>query len=571
MLAMSLIFIIIENRAHFDKSFLVFGFANLFLASFCGIDIWLQPHAQTIYYTKIQHLFASFFPSMIYWYLSLLFKKTDEKLLKGSFVIGGSFAMLFFTDLMLRNSEKEIVATMLYNLTFAPYMLISIICITIFLIKKLPTAAQTDRTFIIAHLNGIGALSMGGILDMVTVFIGHRIIPAVAAFSIPGMLLFEIIVTSIFTGRLIAIIKDRETTFKKLQEAYKEMEASRSLKELGQSTAIINHEIKNYTMAISGYAQIIIAKVPLEEKYKRMILMIEEAANKMANFSKEILEFSRAKISAETRPLAILSFLKACVETHFEAKADRILLDATIDSNLVLQGDGTKMEHVFINIFKNAFEAGATQITVKAQKKKYMLLLILEDNGTGCDEEQVASLFKSFYTTKKNSGGTGLGLSIIRSIVEGHGGFISAYSKNLIENKGTGLILNIGFPVFQDEGGNEQANDKKDPIILIQDKLEFLPEIIKKFQHAFVNPNVVKSVSDISLNRDDFLRMTVYTSLSGLEQIKKKYEAVSNVHTIICKDKNLIFVVKEAESQKVNFLTEQYIIEHIPTVEKIAD
>jgi C4-dicarboxylate-specific signal transduction histidine kinase len=92
-------------------------------------------------------------------------------------------------------------------------------------------------------------------MDMIVLLVGHRIFPQVPTFTTPGLLLFGLIVTYVFTDRLTTIIKDRETTFGKLQAAYKEMEEVQELKELGQSTAIINHEIKNYAFIIGGYAQ----------------------------------------------------------------------------------------------------------------------------------------------------------------------------------------------------------------------------------------------------------------------------------------------------------------------------
>jgi signal transduction histidine kinase len=48
----------------------------------------------------------------------------------------------------------------------------------------------------------------------------------------------------------------------------------------------------------------------------------------------------------------------------------------------------------------------------------------VRDSGPGLDSTNIAALFQSFYSTKPN--GTGMGLSISRSIVEAHGGVISA-------------------------------------------------------------------------------------------------------------------------------------------------
>jgi len=48
----------------------------------------------------------------------------------------------------------------------------------------------------------------------------------------------------------------------------------------------------------------------------------------------------------------------------------------------------------------------------------------VEDSGVGIDPKDAGRIFDAFYTTKSN--GTGLGLSICRTIIEAHGGSLSA-------------------------------------------------------------------------------------------------------------------------------------------------
>ncbi len=432
-MAMSLIFIIIEVRSRFDKSFLIFGITNLLLSAFCAIDIWIQPGAQTIYWTRIQHIIAAFFPALITWYLMIVLHRSNFNIIKLMLFIGICFSLLFCTNIMLRPSEKEIVSTTVYNFTFAPYMLVGIVWIIILLIRNLFLSAEKERKILFFHIIGVIALSIGGIIDMISVFIGHRIVPQVATFTTPGLLMFGLIVTYVFTDRLTTIIRDREITFGKLQAAYKEMEEVQSLKELGQSTAIINHEIKNYAFIISGYAQFLLERAELSEKYKGMVSTIAETATKMADFSKEILNFSKARILSDKRPLAIFPLIESCVSTHFQHNQNAIIIEDP-NQELSIHGDWNKLEHVFVNILKNAFEAGASRITIKALRKDTVLLLVVDDDGEGCSEDQLGNLFKSFYTTKKDKGGIGLGMCIMRSIIESHGGYISAYSKNVLNN-----------------------------------------------------------------------------------------------------------------------------------------
>jgi signal transduction histidine kinase len=67
------------------------------------------------------------------------------------------------------------------------------------------------------------------------------------------------------------------------------------------------------------------------------------------------------------------------------------------------------------------------------------VLITVEDSGTGIDPRHAKQIFEPFYTTKQH--GMGLGLSICRSIVEAHGGRLSAAPGAL-----HGLALRISLP-----------------------------------------------------------------------------------------------------------------------------
>jgi signal transduction histidine kinase len=70
--------------------------------------------------------------------------------------------------------------------------------------------------------------------------------------------------------------------------------------------------------------------------------------------------------------------------------------------------------------------------------------LSVTDCGLGISAENVNRLFNAFFTTKTN--GLGMGLSICRSIVEAHGGRLSASS-----NEGPGATFQFVLPLHQEE------------------------------------------------------------------------------------------------------------------------
>ncbi len=106
-----------------------------------------------------------------------------------------------------------------------------------------------------------------------------------------------------------------------------------------------------------------------------------------------------------------------------------------------------RLKQVFLNLFKNAIEAmpDGGRLSIKAGmasqalREKEMLRVEIMDTGNGILEEELNSIFKPFYTTKRE--GSGLGLFITRSIIMKHNGRITVRSR-----KGKGTVFTILLP-----------------------------------------------------------------------------------------------------------------------------
>ena len=100
-----------------------------------------------------------------------------------------------------------------------------------------------------------------------------------------------------------------------------------------------------------------------------------------------------------------------------------------------LTADRSQLEQVFINLVKNAYESGATEVKVSANGDGEILV---KDNGCGMSPDVLEHAFIPFFTTK--STGTGIGLSLCRQIILKHGGTISVESE---EGGGTTFTIKL--------------------------------------------------------------------------------------------------------------------------------
>ncbi len=113
-------------------------------------------------------------------------------------------------------------------------------------------------------------------------------------------------------------------------------------------------------------------------------------------------------------------------------KGVRVIFRLDPNAPLVL-ADRIQVQQVLLNLIRNAIEAMQDAqhreliVGTKAEAKDGLVTVTVADTGTGIAPEIAEQLFQPFVTTKKH--GMGVGLSICRTIVEAHGGKISAMSE----------------------------------------------------------------------------------------------------------------------------------------------
>jgi len=109
-------------------------------------------------------------------------------------------------------------------------------------------------------------------------------------------------------------------------------------------------------------------------------------------------------------------------------------------------GDRVQLQQVIINLAINAIHAMNSvperqrELVIRSRADEADQVSVeVVDAGTGIDPEHADSLFRAFFTTK--IGGMGMGLSICRSIIEAHGGRMSA-----VNNLGAGATFQFTLP-----------------------------------------------------------------------------------------------------------------------------
>ena len=561
LIAVGIFFMFLHLRTKFDKNFRSIGIALLWLCAMTGIELGIIPRLHLpedmLNWNLLMHTVGYVFTLFYVWYMAELTRTVNGMYIR--YLAGAALALCvgFQTGVMLRMRGAQLEAGPLYYACFMPYMGLCLFSTNRIIQRKFARAAAAEKPILGMHLAGFLVLFVWGVLDLAfSTFLRHPMGIGLNAF---GAMSFGIIACLIFTERFLQLLKERDATYAKLESAYRDLEKVNVLKQLGESTAIINHEIKNYMFMISGNAQLLAEVEHLSQKGSQIVNNIVTSVARLTGFSDDILKLSRTQILKELIPVNLSELVKGVVQQHYPDRADRFILIGC-DKDRFLYGDWGKLEQVFVNFFKNSFEAGAgrpVEIRVKLTSDRGLLMASVEDNGIGCDEAQLGRLFQAFHTTKRSSGGTGLGMSISRTIVEGHGGRISAYSKNQVRKGEFGLKLILTFPMYAQ---NMLEDDRrKHPIILVTESMDNLADVIRVFQNVRVNPYVVKRADD--LNETDFHceSMAVLVNAKALAANFRRLAAYPHLYMLSPHERSL-YILDHGRGNRPEAFSEEYVV-----------
>ncbi len=162
----------------------------------------------------------------------------------------------------------------------------------------------------------------------------------------------------------------------------------------------------------------------LDEKTLQKITRIGISVDKMMSQIGGVMDFVRTK-PLEVQSTTIQNILKSALD------GTKIPPDVSINLppyDIEIRCDTKKLDLVFTNIISNAIQAmeNAGTINIRLTDKIDHLLIEIENSGPPIPEEHLEKIFEPLFTTKP--AGTGLGLVTCKTIVEQHGGSISAYN-----------------------------------------------------------------------------------------------------------------------------------------------
>ena len=164
--------------------------------------------------------------------------------------------------------------------------------------------------------------------------------------------------------------------------------------------------------------------------------------------------------NAIINPQDLLDELKNIInQNKFLCLDNNVLIRNNIKDNIIVSMDKLRIEEVFNNLINNSIKYAKDfgTITFDAMVENDFVLISVNDDGIGMDEEQIRQIFDEFYKAdpaRHDFDSSGLGMPICKRIIEKHGGRIWAESDGI----GRGTTIKFTLPFEQQ---NEVMHDEK--------------------------------------------------------------------------------------------------------------
>lgn len=234
----------------------------------------------------------------------------------------------------------------------------------------------------------------------------------------------------------------------RLQLKESEEEKAQNEKKSKELVSNISHDLKTPITSIKGYVEGImdgVANTP--EKMDKYIKTIYNKANDMDRLINELTTYSAIdsnKIPYHFNILNVSDYFTDCVEEvglDLESKNIRLVFTNLLSADTCVVADPEQLKKVINNIISNSVKYMGHEngeIDIRLLDEGESVKIEIEDDGKGIASKDIGSIFERFYRTdaSRNSlqGGSGIGLSIVKKIIEDHGGYVWATSK---EGEGT--------------------------------------------------------------------------------------------------------------------------------------
>jgi signal transduction histidine kinase len=295
------------------------------------------------------------------------------------------------------------------------------------------------------------------------------------ALLVSGMLAAHLAIEHAFWAvplLLVPLAVVERTLVKQREEAERErklavMEEVDALK--NDFIAAVTHDLRTPLMVIKGFGELLAEREDeLKDDERRAVECINLNTERLSELIETLLQLSEldaGMVILQRAPADVPAIIRRVLDQmSYHAEQKGVALDMTVSGHVpAFELDRARMEQVVSNLLGNAikFTPRGGQVCVDLAFRDEQLVLTVSDNGPGIPPEVLPRVFDRFYRAHHVEGDRrqtgGLGLAIAKSIVELHGGTITAAS-----TVGEGSIFTVLLPQTKPTEGQQEGPNARD-------------------------------------------------------------------------------------------------------------
>ena len=270
-----------------------------------------------------------------------------------------------------------------------------------------------------------------------------------------------------------------------------ELASVQRVEALGLLAASVTHDFNNVLTAIIGYAELMKDAADSEPALADNLDRLLAATERARLLVRRVLTFDPRR-SVSYQPTEVEAIVMEVVQDIRATLPAAIVVQLRgLDGSTTISGDAIEIYQVIMNLCTNAIHAmpsgGELRLrleTLEVVERRVLALgqlqpgswvhLAVEDTGVGLADEQTASVFEPFYTTRQSAHGTGIGLTVVRNIILRMKGALDVDSQ-----LGSGTCMNVYWPATAatpavPERSRSQRAGAGETIMVVDDEKELV-------------------------------------------------------------------------------------------------
>jgi signal transduction histidine kinase len=247
----------------------------------------------------------------------------------------------------------------------------------------------------------------------------------------------------------------RNSAERRLAELERRRHEGEKMEALGRMAAAIAHDFNNILAAMSLSVDALSRSDADSTARTKQLSLLRDSLDAGSRLTRRLLSVARAEAESK-QPLRIrdvVSGVRSTLENLAQPAQLSTIIDLQRETDDVVFADHVTLEQVLINLVANARDAlrdksSPGHIRVRVRREGTSVLLAVEDDGEGMDEETQRRIFEPFFSTRAGKSNTGLGMATVFRIVESHRAKIDVRSQ-----PGAGAVIELRFNALdpQDE------------------------------------------------------------------------------------------------------------------------